>query len=416
MKKGFTILLFGIILCLCGCSTAKSNESSINELSDTESIDPDIAFFSLAADTSKSEKSVSAAETDVTEEIKPVKKKEPISIDDCFIKIDDLCTDSGMEKPEYYIVHNGNRLKESRDYSIEFIPDENPELMTACITMKGDYEGSIKKQFRLYTNKLEPRIIKSKVNSISFGWDSIDGADGYYIQYSDNQSMESPKIISVGHDEECSCSIDGLEMNSDIYVRIISFGKNCKNQYGQVKKLSTVKTEVRDGVTYIDGIIIVNKSFPLPEYYGYGEVPEALEAFRRMSADAAADGISLYIASGYRSYYVQMRTYNYFVSNRGQKEADRVSARPGYSEHQTGLAFDVNSTSLLFRYTPQADWLDRNCSKYGFIIRYPENKESITGYIYEPWHIRYIGDRAAEITESGLTLEEYFGIDSIYSD
>ena len=112
--------------------------------------------------------------------------------------------------------------------------------MTACITMKGDYEGSIKKQFRLYTNKLEPRIIKSKVNSISFGWDSIDGADGYYIQYSDNQSMESPKIISVGHDEECSCSIDGLEMNSDIYVRIISFGKNCKNQYGQVKKLNSL--------------------------------------------------------------------------------------------------------------------------------------------------------------------------------
>jgi LAS superfamily LD-carboxypeptidase LdcB len=135
-----------------------------------------------------------------------------------------------------------------------------------------------------------------------------------------------------------------------------------------------------------------------------------------MIADAYADGITLWICSGYRSYSYQSKLYNNYVYTDGKAAADTYSARPGHSEHQTGLAADINSADESFAGTPEAKWLAANCWKYGFIIRYPKGKESITGYIYEPWHIRYLGKENAKLVyESGLTLEEYLGIDSVYS-
>ena len=102
----------------------------------------------------------------------------------------------------------------------------------------------------------------------------------------------------------------------------------------------------------------------------------------------------------------------------GQASADTFSARPGHSEHQTGLAIDVNSVDDSFRGTPEAIWLADNCYKYGFIIRYPEGKEGITGYKYEPWHIRYVGSEIAKKVHdagSNATLEEIYGLSSQYS-
>ena len=171
-----------------------------------------------------------------------------------------------------------------------------------------------------------------------------------------------------------------------------------------------------DGAAYIDGIIIVNKTYSLPEDYGNGEDPEALSAFYEMQNDAYSDNIYLEIISGFRSYETQYYTYNSFVYDRGTELADRVSARPGHSEHQTGLAFDINTTANYFADTPEAAWLAEHCAEYGFIIRYPKDKEYVTGYAYEPWHIRYIGrEKAKIITQSGLTLEEYYGLTSYYS-
>ena len=119
--------------------------------------------------------------------------------------------------------------------------------------------------------------------------------------------------------------------------------------------------------------------------------------------------------SGFRSYYDQRYIYNGYVSRDGVAAADRYSARAGHSEHQSGMAIDVNSTSTSFKDTPEGIWLRDNCHLYGFIIRYPEGKEHITGYMYEPWHIRYVGvELATKIKESGLCLEEYFGITSAY--
>ncbi|MGN0621202.1 MAG: D-alanyl-D-alanine carboxypeptidase family protein [Porcipelethomonas sp.] len=172
-----------------------------------------------------------------------------------------------------------------------------------------------------------------------------------------------------------------------------------------------------DGLTYVDGILIANKTYSLPADYDPGVDPEALEAFERMQADAAAEGLDIYISSDYRSYYDQERIYQGYCEYDDPEVVDTYSSRPGHSDHQTGLTFDLNTIDDSFGYTPESDWVSANCYKYGFIIRYPENKEEYTGYQYEPWHIRYIGvEKAAEVYESGLSLEEFLGIDSKYKD
>lgn len=177
------------------------------------------------------------------------------------------------------------------------------------------------------------------------------------------------------------------------------------------------KTEIIDGRTYIDGVLIVNKSYPLPSSYDPGMNEEASAAFEKMQAAASEDGLFLYILSGYRSYSEQQYQYNVHVKNKGKEYADKVSARPGYSEHQSGLCMDINSTEDSFADTKEAAWLAENCTKFGFIIRFPKGKEKQTGYNYEPWHIRYVGiQNAQEIAKSGLCLEEYLGVKSEYSN
>lgn len=169
--------------------------------------------------------------------------------------------------------------------------------------------------------------------------------------------------------------------------------------------------------TYIDGILIANKTYALPADYAPGVDNDAENAFYEMQADAYELGLNLYISSGYRSYDYQAGLYQRYVDRSGKAEADRYSARPGHSEHQTGLAFDLNTISDEFKDTDEGKWVAENCHKYGFIIRYPEDKESVTGYMYEPWHIRYLGtETATAVYESGLCLEEYLGITSEYDE
>lgn len=174
-------------------------------------------------------------------------------------------------------------------------------------------------------------------------------------------------------------------------------------------------TEVVDGVTYIDGILIVNKTYSLPKSYNYGLTDETLKAFNKMRTAAAKDNISLEIASGFRSYEEQETLYKEYSAENGQKEADTYSARAGYSEHQSGMAIDVNGADFSMVGQKDMKWLEKHCSEYGFIIRFPKGKESITGYSYEPWHIRYVGRKTAkEMKKQGLCLEEYLGVDSEY--
>lgn len=184
-----------------------------------------------------------------------------------------------------------------------------------------------------------------------------------------------------------------------------------------------VAVKVSGGVTptYIDGILVVNKTYALPKSYAPGWDAEASNQIWAMFAAAKAEGLNMRVQSGYRSYVDQRIIYNNYVARDGQAAADRYSARPGHSEHQSGLAFDLNTyyydgLTQAFGECPEGKWLAENCHKFGFIIRYPKDKEHITGYMYEPWHVRYLGvEKATAVYESGLCLEEYLGITSSYS-
>ncbi|MCU1512325.1 MAG: peptidase [Arthrobacter sp.] len=143
-------------------------------------------------------------------------------------------------------------------------------------------------------------------------------------------------------------------------------------------------------------------------------------AAEKMFAAAATAGVTLTLASGYRSYVTQAATYNGYARAQGQPAADTASARPGYSEHQTGWAFDIGDGSGADSFTPQfaqqpaAVWAQANAHVFGFVVRYPWMLHGITGYYYEPWHLRYIGPEAAtEMKNRGIgTLEEYFGLEA----
>ncbi len=173
--------------------------------------------------------------------------------------------------------------------------------------------------------------------------------------------------------------------------------------------------------------VVVNKKHRLPSNYvpslvtvGGGQIrPEASSDLQRLLNDASSAGAPMNIISSYRSYQTQVSTYQYWVDLNGQTQADRESARPGHSEHQTGLTVDMGNPDgscrlvACFGDGAAGKWLAANAYKYGFIVRYPPNSESLTGYIYEPWHIRYLGvDVATAVYNSGLTLDQYYGVEA----
>ena len=135
----------------------------------------------------------------------------------------------------------------------------------------------------------------------------------------------------------------------------------------------------------------------------------AYEKYVEMSDAAKNDGVSMYVVSAYRTEAYQRNLYYGKVRNGGQTYADNYSARAGHSEHQTGLAVDINSTYVSFEYSLAFQWLQNHAHEYGYILRYPKGKEWITGYSYEPWHYRYVGVEVATIIhEQGITFEEYY--------
>jgi D-alanyl-D-alanine carboxypeptidase len=143
---------------------------------------------------------------------------------------------------------------------------------------------------------------------------------------------------------------------------------------------------------------------------------ESAIALEKLFFLAKQDGIVLHAISGFRSEKYQQSVYRRNVETQGQLQADKVSAKPGHSEHQTGLTMDVSADSVnntletQFAKTAEGTWLKNNAHRAGFIIRYLKGKEHITGYSYEPWHIRYVGEIAKDIYEKNITLEEYLNI------
>lgn len=162
-----------------------------------------------------------------------------------------------------------------------------------------------------------------------------------------------------------------------------------------------------------DEIVVANKHYPMSKDYNPGENPTAKAQLMKLikAMQEAGFPISDHY-SGFRSYENQVKLYQDYVTKDGKAEADRYSARPGYSEHQTGLAFDIIGTNGDLVTEPKAaQWLLDHAADYGFVVRYLKGKEKETGYMAEEWHLRYVGKEAKEIAASGLSLEEYYGFE-----
>lgn len=160
-----------------------------------------------------------------------------------------------------------------------------------------------------------------------------------------------------------------------------------------------------------DEIVIANKHYPLSSDYNPSENPTAKAKLLELIAAMQGEGYPIsHQYSGFRSYQMQVTLYQNYVNKDGKEAADRYSARPGYSEHQTGLAFDLIGTDgNLVTEKKDSQWLLKHAAEYGFVVRYLNGKENETGYMPEQWHLRYVGKEAKAIADSGLSLEEYYG-------
>ncbi|WDH99151.1 D-alanyl-D-alanine carboxypeptidase family protein [Paenibacillus urinalis] len=265
------------------------------------------------------------------------------------------------------------------------------------------------------------------------------------VSEDDNTGEDAPADNDANEDSEDS---NGGEDNKDDNAEEPSEGAGQDDSTGNAEEdsimalraASSLQSTVevigdKNVVTNPEAItVIVNKERSLPDGYEptdlvEPDVPfsfdephqkrhlrqEAADALEELFAAAEEDNIELRAVSGYRSYDRQVAVFNSSVERNGEEYALRVSAQPGKSEHQTGLSIDVSSPSVgnvleeILGDTEEGKWLAEHAPEFGFIIRYLEGREETTGYVYEPWHIRYVGkELAPDIAASGLTLEEYF--------
>lgn len=274
----------------------------------------------------------------------------------------------------------------------------------ACYTL--NYEINT-----LITKKLERRVIVVDTTKPKI---TLTGGDVVLYLYQNYQ--EQGFTAFDNYDKDLTKKVT-IENNVNIYqpgeyqitytVEDSSKNKTSVNRKVTVKNSNNFTKEL----TYINGILIVNKQYSLPSNYNPGVNPTAAAALQTLQQAASKAGYSLPLLSGFRSYTRQSTIYNNYVRIDGQAIADTYSARPGHSEHQSGLAFDVGKIDDNYGETAEGKWLAQNAHLYGFIIRYPQNKTHITGYKYEPWHIRYLGiEHATNIYNQDVTLEEYLGI------
>lgn len=233
--------------------------------------------------------------------------------------------------------------------------------------------------------------------------------------YQNEEYIEPGYTINDNYDKNPKINIDNKLDNKISGSYTITYKvTDSSNNSTTVKRIVTVKEKQikkENGITYINGILLVNKKYSLPNTYNPGINQTAHNELINLQNDAQKNGHNIPLISGFRSYSRQATLYNNYVARDGYELADTYSAKPGHSEHQTGLAFDVGTLDNNYGNTEAGKWLANNCHKYGFIIRYLAGKENITGYQYEPWHIRYVGkEHAKTIYEKQITLEEYLGV------
>ncbi len=261
--------------------------------------------------------------------------------------------------------------------------------ITIFFLFNKDKNETIKTNKNIQTNEQEKDPLIQKIKTQKYYIEK--NLDRYLSYLKNNPDLNPEKII--------------MDVNSNL---------------DKTKYEDTEKTNIKD-----DNLMLVNKYYYLTEDYEPDDLvtltskynsgvnskmrKEAAEQVMEMSDAATLDNITIKNASGYRSYQYQVNLYDKYVERDGKKAADTYSARPGFSEHQTGLVSDINQIDNSFENTDAFKWLQNNAYKYGFILRFPKDKEDITGYQYEPWHYRYVGKKAAkQIHDENLTLEEYY--------
>ena len=248
-------------------------------------------------------------------------------------------------------------------------------------------------------------------------WSDKNGQDDLTWYHADKQSDGSYKV----HVDKASHKGDAGTYSVHLYYMLDgkrTYITETKATVPQITETQVTGKLINNGSYYsvrgkYDDIIIVNKKHGLSKDYNPGENPTAKAAFVRLRDDMINQGLNVGRSySGFRSYDYQKNLYDNYVSRDGQAAADRYSARPGFSEHQTGLVFDLTDKSgNLLEDSRASQWLKDNAHNYGFIVRFQAGKEASTGYMPEAWHIRYVGKEAKDIHDSGLSLEEYFGIE-----
>ena len=277
-------------------------------------------------------------------------------------------------KNKYSTIENSNIIKLINNELEEYIENSNTDQSSKDENNK-DY------------------IVNFLLNLINEKYYKKDNLERYVNYYSKNNNLTSKEIVT--------------NVNSNLDTTF----------YENYESTDTSK----------DTLMIVNKHYKIENNYKPGNLVTVLsehgypnkiradvyEEFKKMYNAAKNDNVSIFIASPYRSYSDQNALYTYYINTDGKKNADTYSARPGFSEHHTGLAMDLIPEYGLdldtFENSDGFKWMQENAYKYGFILRYPKDKEYITGYIYEPWHYRYVGISAATtLKNEGLTFEEYY--------
>lgn len=260
----------------------------------------------------------------------------------------------------------------------------------------------------------------------------IDFINKYKLTSKDAIYVVNNEYYADKYDEE---TLDLMKEKYFIYSNLERYLKYSEKHDKKTKDVikevnsnldSDFYTNTKEADTKKGYLMLVNKYYRLSNKYvpsnlvnidlKYGRTlqveKKTYEQFIKMYNAAKKDGLNLYIRSPYRSYMTQSSLYNNYVLNDGKANADTYSARPGYSEHQTGLAIDITTSSTTlgkFENTKESEWLKKNAYKFGFILRYPKGKEYLTGYMYESWHYRYVGESAAKVIyDNDLTFEEYY--------
>ena len=272
----------------------------------------------------------------------------------------------------------------SNEYKLEKLGYNETEIKVITKLEDKEIKDIIKDEY----NSMYPKFIKQKY----FIYSNLDRYINYYKEHKKDKLSHIVSLVNVKADYEYYDE------------KVVTETDTSKNELMLVNKYHKLTKEYAP-----DDIVDVSIQFA----YGDNEIiSEVYEKFRSMYNAAKEEDLYLIITSSYRDYDFQEQLWNSYKNQKGEEWADSVAARAGFSEHQTGLTLDIvtyNAGMSDFENTDEFKWLQKNAHKYGFILRYPKDKEDITGYSYESWHYRYVGvEVAEEIHKLGITFDEYY--------